>query len=179
LREDMLVQLTQMERRNQDWRALQDGVPEHHSNRPRSDYVVWEPGRNEPVTGQILAVETQSGDQYAIIIDTVAGDLMRAQGRSDVELRPDMIVHVGAGGGPSHDEAADQRSLFEVLSIQPIREQIQSTGHTWLDRLAAQDPPVWLGRGFGKEVRQALIERSAWLRERVPIRETGPISREI
>jgi Protein of unknown function (DUF3363) len=179
LREDMLVQLATIERRNRDWSFVQGVGAAQHPDRPRSDYAVWDPRRDEPVAGRILAVEDLANGERSIIIDTIMGELMRAQGRSDVELRPEMVVHVGGGDASSDGEVTGQGAAFAVLSRESIEKQIQLPGRTWLDQIATQDPPIRLGHGFGKEVRHALVERDSWLRQHALQRDARDFSGEM
>jgi hypothetical protein len=165
LHEDMLSELSRIDDRNRQWAFLHDRIVERHPERPLSDLAVWDPRHQEMVAGRILEVEQLSRDECAIILDSVAGQLVRVEGCSDVALRPDMIVKLG-GRGPVDDGGAASSRRIEILSVQPIGQLIRSSEHNWLDQIASQDPPVSLGDGFGHVVREALCQRDAWLRHR-------------
>jgi hypothetical protein len=50
----------------------------------------------------------------------------------------------------------------EVLSTQPVQEQVAANGPTWLDRQLAQGAAP-RDSGFGHEVQDALVRRRQWL----------------
>lgn len=54
---------------------------------------------------------------------------------------------------------------IETLSAQPLERLPGHDGVTWLDRELSAEKPERLGRGFGVEVRSALVLRQQWLVE--------------
>ena len=53
--------------------------------------------------------------------------------------------------------------VIETLTAEPLERQANHDGPTWLDREMTSDRPVELGRGFGADVRKAMVQRQQWL----------------
>jgi type IV secretory pathway VirD2 relaxase len=63
--------------------------------------------------------------------------------------------------------------VTETLSTQPLDRLYGHDGATWLDRELSSAKPALLGRGFGAEVRTALVLRQQWLVEQELVQLEG------
>ncbi|MBW4332376.1 DUF3363 domain-containing protein, partial [Stakelama sp. CBK3Z-3] len=61
--------------------------------------------------------------------------------------------------------AAGRPVKIETLSERPLEQLVGHDGLTWLDEQALATEPEKLERGFGAQVRQALVQRRQWLIE--------------
>lgn len=132
----------------------------------------------------VAEVAAANGGRYSI--DAHLGhDAQATQGFAEKhERRLEAIRHTTGGVvrepdgswtiAPDHLEkaAAYERTLavrdpvmVETLSVQPLAQLPRHDGATWLDRDLVSDRPERLERGFGAEVRKALVVRQQWLVE--------------
>lgn len=77
-------------------------------------------------------------------------------------IAPDHLQRVEAY---ERQRASQTPVRIEMLSPQPVERLPTRIGVTWLDRELVADKPSELGRGFGVEVRRALLLRQQWLIE--------------
>lgn len=95
--------------------------------------------------------------------------IRRATG--DVERRPDGYFKVGADYRQialryEEGQARAAPVKVEVLSTLSLEQQVKRNAATWLDReLTAPEPQALSETGFGRNVRQALADRTQWLVE--------------
>ena len=94
--------------------------------------------------------------------------LRRASGAVEREadgtwlIAPDHLERVEA-----HERQRAERTpvVIETLTTRPLDRQTDHDGPTWLDRETIAEKPVELGRGFGADVRKAMMQRQQWLIE--------------
>lgn len=92
------------------------------------------------------------------------------RGRGEVErlsdgswkIAPDHLERVLAF---ERDMAAARPVEVETLAARPVAQLVRHNGVTWLDELQAAKEPEALERGFGAQVRRALMLRQQWLIE--------------
>jgi hypothetical protein len=77
-------------------------------------------------------------------------------------IAPDHLMHAEA-----HERRIAERApvVIETLSTRTLGDAPSHDGATWLDRELTSDQPEKLERGFGAEVRRALLLRQQWLIE--------------
>jgi type IV secretory pathway VirD2 relaxase len=94
--------------------------------------------------------------------------LRRASGVAEREADGTWIIapdHLDRVEAYERQRAERTPIVLETLTMLPIERQAQHDGPTWLDREMIADKPAELGRGFGAEVRKAMMQRQQWLIE--------------
>lgn len=75
-------------------------------------------------------------------------------------IAPDHLDRVEAH---ERQGAAQTPVVIETLSTRTVERQAIHDGPTWLDRELLAEQPATLGRGFGADVRKAMVVRQQWL----------------
>lgn len=120
----------------------------------------------EHIVGRLAARGFQdelSGTAYAIV-DGVDGRAHHLR-FSSYEATSDTTVGGIVEVRHRTDRSGRERSALKGLSDLSLADQVSARGATWLDQQLIAKQPLLLGPGFGREVAQALEERSGHLVE--------------
>ena len=138
-------------------------------DRPPSRRRIYSPSGGTVLTGRLVEDHSagEVGSANCLIIDAVDGQLHYvAVGRDElaetIPLGAIVRVEPQADFGGHRSEAAVRVTL---LSPVPLERLALETGATWLDEELSYPTAAPRGQGFGREVRNALAQRRAWLVE--------------
>jgi type IV secretory pathway VirD2 relaxase len=131
--------------------------------RAAADFVGGSDSRSEPIIGRLISRgldDELKGSAFAIIdgVDGSAHHVRLKDIDATSDAAPGAIVEVrrlpSRDGGTPH-------LVLAIRSDLSIKEQINATGATWLDRrLIAREPMPLSESGFGREVRDAMEARA-------------------
>lgn len=147
--------------------VLDRACKSHGLDRPPSRRRIYSPSGGSFLTGRV--VEDHSAGEFGngnyLIIDAVDGQVHYvAIGRD--ELPEPMPLGAIVRVAPQADFGTHRReAAVRVTLLSPVRlERLPlDTGVTWLDEELSDPTAAPRGQGFGREVRNALAERRAWL----------------
>ena len=91
-----------------------------------------------------------------------ATDAVDRQSDGSWIIAPDHLQRVEAY---ERHKASETPVRIETLSARPVEQLARHNGVTWLDKELLADTPTEFGRGFGVEVRRAMLLRQQWLIE--------------
>lgn len=147
----------------------------HGIDKGAADYVLAAEQMDKPIIGRLLERgldDELRGSAYAIVdgIDGRAHHIRFQDLEATGDSAPDSIVELRR-----YEVAKDRsRVSLAVRSDFSIEEQIHAHGATWLDRRLVAREPIEVGEGgFGREVKQALQDRTDHLVEQGLARREG------
>jgi type IV secretory pathway VirD2 relaxase len=115
----------------------------------------------DPVIGRLASRglhDELAGSAFAVIegVDGRTHHLTFADLEMTGDARPGAIVELRSWD----DAKGEPRLSLATRSDLPIDQQVTATGATWLDRQNLSRASVATGRGFGQEVRDAMVARA-------------------
>ncbi|MET2830912.1 relaxase/mobilization nuclease domain-containing protein [Mesorhizobium shangrilense] len=147
----------------------------HRIDRPAASFVLGGEKIDTPVIGRLLdrgLDDELHGSAYAVV-DGLDGRIHHIRFR-DLEATGDSVPGSMVELRHYADLKGHERVALAVRSDLSIEEQVRAGGATWLDRQLVAQNPVECGEGgFGRDVKQALQDRTDHLVEQGFARREG------
>lgn len=136
-----------------------------------TDYAIHKSGNGQTITGRVLAtgLSDEEADRRYLLLDATDGRAWHVDvgivdvlpGRGNIVRISDRATLTAGSAKPSLRPVQ-----IEILATEPLGRLVHHEGSTWLDKITMSEDPPPLERGFGAEVRNAIVARQRWLVER-------------
>lgn len=143
-------------------KRMHRALAEYGIERGPTNYVLAGESLDVPVIGRLVARgldDELKGTAYAVVdgVDGRTHHIRLPHLDAAGDSRPGSIVELRT----YEDSRGDRRVAIAIRSDLDLKQQISSTGATWLDRQAIAREPVAMSEGgFGAEVREAMQRRA-------------------